>query len=98
MMAHAKGSAALPKKGWRPKRTLIFAAWDAEEPGLLGSTEWVETHAELLRQHAVAYLNGDSNARGFLRVGGSHTLEKFVNELAQDVLDPETKVPVAARL
>ena len=65
------------KQGWKPKRTIIYCAWDGEEPGLLGSTEWVETHADELRQHAVAYINSDSNSRGFLCAGGSHTLEKL---------------------
>jgi N-acetylated-alpha-linked acidic dipeptidase len=64
---------------------------------LLGSTEWVETHAELLRNHAVAYINGDDNARGFFRAAGSHTLEKFINEIAREVIDPEKKIPVAER-
>ncbi len=76
----------------------MFAAWDGEEPGLLGSTEWVETHADLLRQKAAVYINGDNNERGFLSVGGSHTLEKFVNEIAREVIDPERKIPVAERL
>jgi N-acetylated-alpha-linked acidic dipeptidase len=65
---------------------------------LLGSTEWVETHAELLKQKAAVYINSDNNGRGFLRAGGSHTLEKFVNELARDVIDPQKKITVAERL
>jgi N-acetylated-alpha-linked acidic dipeptidase len=87
----------LLKQGWKPKRTIIYCAWDGEEPGLLGSTEWAETHADELRQHAVVYINSDSNGRGFLGVGGSHTLEKFMNEVARDVTDPEKKVPVRER-
>src|SRR4029450_1647957 len=70
---------------------------DGEEPGLLGSTEWVETHEDELRAKAAVYINSDSNARGFLFVGGSHTLEPFVNEAARDVIDPETKVSVLER-
>ena len=77
---------------------LVFAAWDAEEPGLLGSTEWVEQHADRLRSQAVAYINTDGNSRGFLRMSGSHTLERFINEVAHDVLDPQTGVSVSARL
>src|SRR5204862_2505498 len=65
---------------------------------LLGSTEWVETHAETLRSNAVVYVNSDNNSRGFLRIGGSHTLEKLMNEVARDVIDPEKKIPVAERL
>ena len=97
MMEEARGISELVKSGWRPKRTIVFAAWDGEEPGLIGSTEWVETHADLLRKRAVVYINGDTNGRGFLRVGGSHSLESIVNEVAEVVADPETKVSVAER-
>jgi N-acetylated-alpha-linked acidic dipeptidase len=93
----ARALGELLKQGWRPKRTIIYAAWDGEEPGLLGSTEWVETHADDLRKHAVAYLNSDSNGRGYLQVEGSHTLEKFVNGVERDIQDPETKLTVWKR-
>lgn len=76
-------------QGWRPKRTILLCAWDGEEPSLLGSTEWVETHAEELEQKAVVYLNSDSTTRGWLNVGGSHTLERFINEVMKDVADPK---------
>lgn len=89
-LEEARALGALYKQGWRPKRTIIYAAWDGEEPGLLGSTEWVEAHAEDLRRHAVAYLNTDSNGRGYLGMSGSHSLEKFINGVALDVEDPET--------
>jgi N-acetylated-alpha-linked acidic dipeptidase len=98
LMAEAKALGALRKTGWAPKRTLVYAAWDGEEPGLIGSTEWAEAHAAELQKKAVAYVNSDSNGRGFLQVQGSHTLEKFINEVARDVTDPETKVSVAERL
>lgn len=98
LLEEARGLSVLAQQGWTPKRTIVFTAWDGEEPGLLGSTEWVEAHADLLRQKAAVYINGDNNERGFLRVGGSHTLEKFVNEIAREVVDPETKIPVAERL
>lgn len=78
----------LLKQGWRPKRTIILCAWDGEEQGLLGSTEWVETHEDELKQKAVAYLNSDSNSKGRLNVGGSHSLERFINEVARDVQQP----------
>ena len=78
----------LVKQGWRPKRTIILCAWDGEEQGLLGSTEWVETHADELRDKAVAYLNSDSTSKGRLNVGGSHSLERFVNDVARDVRQP----------
>jgi N-acetylated-alpha-linked acidic dipeptidase len=82
----------LLKAGWKPKRTIILCAWDGEEPGLLGSTEWAEEHYDELRAHAVAYVNSDSNGRGYLDVEGSHTLEKFTNDVAHDISDPETKL------
>jgi N-acetylated-alpha-linked acidic dipeptidase len=91
-LEEARALGALYQQGWRPKRTIIYAAWDGEEPGLLGSTEWVETHADELRTHAVAYLNSDSNGRGYLDIEGSHSLEKFMNGVALDVEDPESGV------
>lgn len=97
-LAEAKALGALYRDGWRPRRTLVYAAWDAEEPGLLGSVEWAERHAEELTEKAVAYINTDSNSRGFLNAGGSHTLEALVNEVARDVVDPQTDVPVAERV
>jgi N-acetylated-alpha-linked acidic dipeptidase len=87
----------LLKAGWKPKRTIILCAWDGEEPGLLGSTEWAEEHYDELRAHAVAYVNSDSNGRGYLQVEGSHTLEKFSNDVARDISDPETKLSVWKR-
>jgi len=92
LMEEARGIAELAKSGWQPKRTIIFAAWDAEEPGLLGSTEWAEHHAAELRAKAAVYINTDSNGRGFLGMSGSHTLEKFINAVARDVTDPQTGV------
>jgi N-acetylated-alpha-linked acidic dipeptidase len=98
MMEEARAIGELAKSGWRPRRTLIYAAWDGEEQGLLGSTEWVETHLAELREHAVAYINSDSTDRGFLEAAGSHTLERFVTEVASDVEDPLRKVSVLERL
>ncbi len=97
MLEEARAVSELVKTGWKPKRTIIYCAWDGEEPGLLGSTEWVETHADELKNKAAVYINSDSNGRGFLGVGGSHTLEKFVNEVAKDVSDPQTKISVISR-
>jgi N-acetylated-alpha-linked acidic dipeptidase len=71
--------------------------WDGEEPALLGSTEWGEAHADELRRHAVAYINSDGNGRGYLSMGGSHSLEKFINGVARDIQDPEKKIPVWKR-
>jgi N-acetylated-alpha-linked acidic dipeptidase len=91
-MEEARGLGEMYKQGWRPKRTIIYAAWDGEEPGLLGSTEWAEAHAGELAAHAVAYLNSDTNDRGYLGIEGSHSLEHFINGVAKDIQDPETHV------
>lgn len=90
VMEAGRALGELVKQGWKPKRTIILCAWDGEEPALLGSTEWVETHADELKQKAVAYLNSDSSGKGFVGVGGSHTLERFINEVARDVSQPKT--------
>jgi N-acetylated-alpha-linked acidic dipeptidase len=97
LMAEAKAIGTLVKQGWRPRRTLIYASWDGEEPGLLGSTEWAESHAAELVDKAVLYINSDMNSRGTLDAEGSHAMQRFVNEAARDVPDPETGVSVQAR-
>ncbi len=97
LMEEARGLATLLRQGWKPRRTIIYCVWDGEEPALLGSTEWGEAHADELRQHAVAYINSDGNGRGYLSMGGSHTLEKFINGVARDVEDPEKKITVWKR-
>ncbi len=91
-MEELRAYGELLKQGWKPKRTIIYASWDGEEPGLLGSTEWAETHAAELQQKAVMYVNSDSNTRGFLGMSGSHTLEPFINSIARDITDPETNI------
>ena len=96
-MEEARVLGEMSKEGWKPKRTIIYCAWDAEEPGLIGSTEWVETHADELRAHAVTYINTDSNSRGYLNVSGSHSLETFMNQVARDVSDPEKNISVWQR-
>ncbi|NUQ21266.1 MAG: M28 family peptidase [Gemmatimonadaceae bacterium] len=96
-LEEARALGAIAKQGWKPRRTIVYAAWDGEEPGLLGSTEWAETHADELRTKAVAYLNSDTNGRGFLDMEGSHILERFINDVARDVEDPESKVSVWKR-
>jgi N-acetylated-alpha-linked acidic dipeptidase len=97
-LEEARALGELVKQGWRPKRTIVYAAWDAEEPALLGSTEWAEHHDEELRRKAAVYINTDGNGRGYLGVGGSHSLERFANEVAKDIEDPESKVSVWKRL
>ena len=97
LLEEARAVGELRKGGWKPKRSIVYAAWDGEEPGLLGSTEWVEAHADELTRKAAVYINTDGNGRGFLSVGGSHTLEKFVGEVARDVTDPQLGVSVRDR-
>ena len=97
LLEEARAYGQLLKQGWKPRRTIIYAAWDGEEPALLGSTEWVEAHADELATKGVAYLNSDTNNRGYLDVGGSHSLEQFINDVARDIEDPETKLSVWKR-
>src|SRR5580658_5498516 len=96
-MEEGRALAELLKQGWKPKRTIIYCAWDGEEPGLLGSTEWAEEHDAELKQHAVAYINSDSNGRGYFGAEGSHTLEHFINGVARDIDDPEKNISVRQR-
>jgi N-acetylated-alpha-linked acidic dipeptidase len=98
LMGEVKAMGTLYREGWRPRRTIVYASWDGEEPGLLGSTAWAEAHAKVLQDKAVLYLNSDTNARGFLFAGGSHSLQHLVNQVAATVPDPETKVSVQQRL
>jgi len=97
LLEEARSLGLLLKQGWKPRRTIIYTAWDGEEPMLLGSTEWVETHADELREHAAVYINSDTNGRGVLNMGGSHSLEQFINGVARDIEDPETKMTVWQR-
>jgi N-acetylated-alpha-linked acidic dipeptidase len=97
LMSEAKALGALYRSGWRPTRTIVYASWDGEEPGLLGSTEWAETHADELKRKALLYINTDNNGRGFLFAGGSGNLQHFVNQAANDVADPKTGVSSAQR-
>jgi N-acetylated-alpha-linked acidic dipeptidase len=96
-LEEARAFGEMRKAGWQPKRTIMYCAWDAEEPGLLGSTEWVEKHVAELGAHAVAYINSDSNGRGYLEVGGSQTLETFANNVAKDIPDAEKEMSVWRR-
>ena len=97
MLEEARMLGELHKDGWAPKRTIIYCSWDGEEPGLLGSTEWVETHVADLQKHGVAYVNSDSNERGFLSAGGTQDLQELVSNVARSVEDPETKKTVYER-
>jgi N-acetylated-alpha-linked acidic dipeptidase len=97
LLEEARVLGEMSKTGWKPKRTMMFCAWDGEEPGLLGSTEWVEDHAAELQQKCVAYINSDANGRGYLEAGGSHALEVLMDEIAKTVTDPQTGVSVFER-
>jgi N-acetylated-alpha-linked acidic dipeptidase len=97
LLEEARAIGELVKAGYKPKRTLVYCAWDAEEPGLIGSTEWVEDHKEELQEKVVAYINTDASGRGFFFAGGSHTLQAMVMEVADDVVDPQTGVSVRKR-
>jgi N-acetylated-alpha-linked acidic dipeptidase len=92
LLEEARMLGELQRQGWKPKRRIIYCAWDGEEPGLLGSVEWVETHRDELQKHAVAYINSDSNERGFIDAGGTQDLESFISNVARDIQDPETKM------
>ena len=97
LLEEARILGELHRQGWNPKRSIIYCAWDGEEPGLLGSVEWVETHLDELQKHAVTYINSDSTERGFLFAGGTQDLQAFTSEVARDVQDPETHMSVFQR-
>src|SRR5207237_3008923 len=97
LLEEARAYGQLLKQGWKPRRTIIYAAWGGEEPALLGSTEWVEAHADEVGAKAVAYLNSDTTTRGYLDVGGSHSLVAFINDVARDIGDPETTLSAWTR-
>jgi N-acetylated-alpha-linked acidic dipeptidase len=97
LMEEARSIGALAKTGWRPKRTLVYASWDGEEPGLLGSTEWAETHAAELQAKAVLYVNSDTNDRGLLQAQASYSTRRLIDQAGADVKDPETGASVRDR-
>src|SRR5687767_12688992 len=97
VLEEARAMGELLEQGWRPRRSIVYAGWDGEEQGLLGSTEWAEANGDELRTKAVAYLNTDSNNRGFLNAGGSHSLEGLLNDVAREITDPETGLTVWQR-
>lgn len=97
MLEEAKSIGSMAKAGWKPSRTIIYCAWDGEEPGLIGSTEWVETHANELQKKCVAYINSDGNGRGFLFAGGSHALTQLMDGVSKNIVDPLTNVSVYER-
>src|SRR5258708_39239726 len=96
-LEEARALGELLKQGWKPNRTIIYGAWDGEEPMLLGSTAWAETHGRELQEHAAIYINTDGNGRGFLALEGSHSLEHFMTEVARSIKDPESKLSAFER-
>ena len=98
VMEELRALSELQEQGWKPKRTILYAGWDAEEQGLLGSTEWAEAHADELKQKAVVYINSDSNSRGYLGMSGSHSLEKFINGVAKEIVDPVKNISAWKRV
>jgi N-acetylated-alpha-linked acidic dipeptidase len=93
-LANALGS--LAKTGWRPKRTVVFASWDAEEFTLTSSTEWGEEHQATLGENAVAYLNVDSAASGpHFAAAAVPSLNRLIADVTQVVRDPRQRIPVA---
>jgi N-acetylated-alpha-linked acidic dipeptidase len=94
MIEIAKGLSALRAQGWRPRRTIVLGFWDAEEFGVVGSTEWVEKHRARLAADAVAYLNIDTFTSGTLDVSGAPGLRDVVASAARDVQDPLAGKPL----
>lgn len=89
LMETARAFGELKRSGWKPRRTLVFASWDAEEFTLTGSTEWGELEAERLKAGALAYLNVDSSASGSsFTAAAVPALADFLREVARDVPDP----------
>jgi N-acetylated-alpha-linked acidic dipeptidase len=88
LLETARTLSVLRRQGWQPKRTIVFALWDGEEFGLMGSTEWTEKHLKELEAKAAVYLNSDNTGRGALSAGGSHSLETFLAEVLRDINEP----------
>nr|XP_009422240.2 N-acetylated-alpha-linked acidic dipeptidase 2 isoform X5 [Pan troglodytes] len=87
----ARSFGKLMSKGWRPRRTIIFASWDAEEFGLLGSTEWAEENVKILQERSIAYINSDSSIEGnyTLRVDCTPLLYQLVYKLTKEIPSPD---------
>ncbi|XP_071472699.1 N-acetylated-alpha-linked acidic dipeptidase 2 isoform X1 [Marmota flaviventris] len=87
----AQSFGKLIRRGWRPRRTIIFASWDAEEFGLLGSTEWAEENVKILQERSVAYINSDSSIEGnyTLRVDCTPLLYQLMYKLTKEMSSPD---------
>jgi len=90
LLETARSLAELSRRGWKPRRTIMLAFWDGEEFGLMGSTEWMEEHADELNRKLAVYINSDSSGKGTLSAGGSDTLDSFVKDILREVKDPTT--------
>jgi len=91
MLEVGRGFAGLLKQGWKPRRTIILCSWDAEEYGLIGSTEWAEEFADELRDKAVAYLNLDAAVSGpHFGASSVPSLWKLIRATTRDIKDPKT--------
>jgi N-acetylated-alpha-linked acidic dipeptidase len=89
MLEAVHGVGVLLAQGWKPRRTLFFCSWDAEEEGLIGSTEWAEEHAKQLA-HAVAYINTDASVSGpHFEASAVPSLKQFVREVTMEVASPK---------
>ncbi|MCP5114448.1 MAG: M28 family peptidase, partial [bacterium] len=88
LLETARALAELSKQGWKPRRTIVLALWDAEEFGLVGSTEWAEKHKADLVKKAVVYINTDSNGKGTLGTGGSPALREMMRGILTELKDP----------
>jgi N-acetylated-alpha-linked acidic dipeptidase len=89
----AKGLGTLAKSGWRPARTIDIAFWDAEEFGLIGSTEYAEQFRATLQEQLIAYVNTDMYMKGRFDAGGVPSLREFVTEVARDLPGTITQTP-----
>ena len=95
MLETARALGELVRSGWKPRRTIVICAWDGEEPGLLGSTEWVEANRAELQAKAVAYINTDVGVTGpnFI-ASASPSLKQLVRDATREVDDPATGLRV----
>jgi N-acetylated-alpha-linked acidic dipeptidase len=90
LLETARTLSVLRQQGWQPKRTIVFALWDGEEFGLMGSTEWVEKHLGELQRKAAVYINSDLTGVGPLGAYGSNSLETFLAEVLRDTPEPRS--------
>lgn len=91
MLETARSLGELVKSGWKPRRTIVICEWDGEEPGLIGSTGWVEANRAELQAKAVAYINSDVGVSGpNFTAGDTPSLDQVIRDATKDVRDPAT--------